>query len=116
MRFDWIRARIDHELYVSYGCSIMLDMKKAPYGTATPGALLKPTKIIGKDVFIITEKNNSVKFDTQSKLFNIDGPVPGSATEIALRNKTRHTEKLIDEMNDEFPQLKNIYEILKGAK
>ena len=77
-------------------------MKKAPYGAATPGAQFKPTKIIGKDVVIISEKKKNVK--------------EGSAESIVMHQKEarlKKSERLMDDMSADFPQLKNIYEILK---
>lgn len=47
---------------------------------------------------------------------DIRKPVPGSAAEIAMRQKseeTKRAEKLMDSMKDEFPQLKRMYEMLK---
>ena len=84
-------------------------MKKAPYGTATPGAQFKPTKIIGKDVIIISENFENVKSNNKKVL-------EGSAESIAMRQKEarmRKSEELMDDMKEDFPQLKNIYEILK---
>jgi hypothetical protein len=63
-------------------------------------------------VVIISKEQKFVK-DSQSELFGCVGHVPGSATDIAMRNKVRHNEKLINDVSEEFPQLKNIYEILK---
>lgn len=43
----------------------------------------------------------------------------GSAESIVMRQKEarmRKSEQLMDEMSEDFPQLKNIYEMLKGAK
>ena len=81
--------------------------------------------INGKDVFIISENFENVKSgykkDKQSELFGWEGPVPGSATDIASRNREaekkkelQKSEELMEEMKSDFPQLKNIYEILKG--
>ena len=104
----------------------MLEIKKAPDGEGTPGAFLNP-HINGKDVFIISENFENVKSgykkDKQSELFGWEGPVPGSASDIASRNREaekkkelQKSEELMEEMKADFPQLKNIYEILKGAK
>ena len=78
-------------------------------------------------MFIISENFENVKSgykkDKQSELFGWEGPVPGSASDIASRNREaekkkelQKSEELMEEMKSDFPQLKNIYEILKGAK
>lgn len=66
-------------------------------------------KIIGKDVFIISENFENVKSNNKKVL-------EGSAESIVMRQKEarmRKSEELMDDMSEDFPQLKNIYEILK---
>ena len=75
-------------------------------------------------MIIISENFENVKSvykkDKQSELFGWEGPVPGSASDIANRNREaekkkelQNIEKTVDGMKDDFPQLKNILEILK---
>ncbi len=57
-------------------------------------------------MIIITQKNEFVKHDIKE----------GSAESIVARQKEarmRKSEELMDDMSEDFPQLKNIYEILK---
>ena len=76
-------------------------------------------------MIIISENFENVKSgykkDKQSELFGWEGPVPGSASDIANRNREaekkkelQNIEKTLDDMKEDFPQLKNIYEMLKG--
>lgn len=113
MWFDWIRARIDHEPHVSYGCSIMLDMKKSSMRSGNSGSS-SPTVVHpfnGKDKVIISHDNDNVKLN--------DKVLEGSAESIVLRqreSRRRKNAELIDSMKDEFPQLKNIYELLRKGR
>ena len=78
---------------------------------ATPGVnfRINTTILILKDVIIISENFENVKSEIKE----------GSAESIVMRQKEarlKKSEKLMDEMSEDFPQLKNIYEMLKGRK
>lgn len=79
---------------------------------ATPGVDFQiniTKKLILKDVIIISENFKNVKSEIKE----------GSAESIVMRHKEarmRKSEQLMDDMKEDFPQLKNIYEMLKGAK
>ena len=58
-------------------------------------------------MIIISENIENVKSEIKE----------GSAESIVMRQKEarmRKSEKLMDDMKEDFPQLKNIYEMLKG--
>lgn len=79
---------------------------------ATPGVNFQintSKKLILKDVIIISENFENVKSEIKE----------GSAESIVMRQKEarmRKSEQLMDDMKEDFPQLKNIYEMLKGRK
>ncbi len=54
----------------------------------------------------------------QCDLFGLEGVVPGSAEDIAVRQKQKElasNEVLINSVSEDYPSLKRIYEMLKNG-
>lgn len=54
----------------------------------------------------------------QCEAFGMSGVVPGSAEESALRQKkieAKQSERVIEEVSEEFPSLGRMYEMLKNG-